>query len=310
MKKPLKILFATDYSDPAINAGRYALQMAKATSSIVSFIHVYEAPISVMNTEPIEYADTMDKFIKAENEILEMHRQKLVESVFPGMQTGQFECIVREGNAGIEIRKEAQEMEADLIIMGTHGVSGIQRVLFGTHTWDVIKNAEIPVLAIPIEAEWKGIHHITFASGEREGEIPAINYLVQMASEFNAEITVLHLSNYSVSEKFEAEMFARFRDEVKEKVSYNLLNLRLEFSNDIIQGINDFCMRYSSDWLVMSPEKRTLFEKVFLPTLNISKNLSFQSKVCLLSIPDYFNPEYSSFWRIFELEEKYLDHEY
>lgn len=219
------------------------------------------------------------------------------------------ECVVREGSAGNEIRREAKESEMDFIIVGTHGVTGFRKVFFGTHAWNVIKKSSVPVFAIPQDALFTGFKNILFATEYREGEIPAINFLTQFADQFKAEVTVLHITNYVLSKQFEADMYGRFKKEVIEKVSYPKLKIQLNKSDNLIKGLEKICAEKKVDLLVMSPERPFLMERIFLPNDSITRKMTFHTNVPLLSIPDYYNQEYSSFWKMFEPDERYLNEE-
>ena len=216
---------------------------------------------------------------------------------------------MREGSAGVQIRKEAKELEADFIIMGTHGVTGFRKVFFGTHAWNVIKKSSVPVFAIPKDALFTGFKNILFATEYREGEIPAINFLTQFAGRFNAEVTVLHTTKYVLSKRLEAELYGRFKKEVVEKVAYPKLSIRLGKSENITQGLQKYCADKKIDLLVMSPERPFLMEKIFLLNDSITRKMSFYTHVPLLTIPDYYNPEYAPFWKMFESDERYLNEE-
>jgi nucleotide-binding universal stress UspA family protein len=309
MNKHFRILMATDYSEAAMNAELYAIQFAKSNKSVLFLLHVYDSTLKSVTTEPIDLAETTDKFQKSEQEILELHRDKLFQSL--NIKPDDLECVcnVREGSAAKQILEEAKESDADIIIVGTHGATGFRSIFFGTHTWDVIKKSGVPVLSIPKDGVYHGIKNIAFALMEREGEIPALNFLVQLAKPFDSEITAVHITSYALSKEFEADMFIKFRKQVTDKIHYEKLNLHLEYNEDIIQGLEDFCTRTKPDWLVMSPEKSSLFEKIFIPLQSLTKKMSFHTHVPLLSIPDYYDPEYSEFWKMFELDEKYLDQE-
>lgn len=57
--------------------------------------------------------------------------------------------VVRAGNPAEEILAEARRSGSDLVVMGSHGLSGIQKALFGSTTEQVLRKAQVPVLAIP-----------------------------------------------------------------------------------------------------------------------------------------------------------------
>src|SRR5262245_33347689 len=57
--------------------------------------------------------------------------------------------VVREGNPADEILRQVKRLRADLIVMGSHGLSGIRKALFGSTTEQVLRRAPVPVFAIP-----------------------------------------------------------------------------------------------------------------------------------------------------------------
>lgn len=298
MDTKYKILLATDYSEAVMNAERYAAQFAKATNSILSFLHVYEAPLPPPKIT-MSYQDMLDNAKAQKTVELEKHRDALFASL--GIKPGEInnECIVREGIAGKQIRNEAKESDVDFIIVGTHGVSGFREVFFGSHSWDVIKKSSVPVIAVPKDALFTGFKHIVFGTEYREGEIPVLVFLTQFAKHFVAEVTVLHSTNYVLSKHFEKDMFERFRNDIKEKISYPKLKIHLIKSENIIDGLNRFCEHSKADLLVMSPERPFLLEKIFTPNPSVTRKMSFHTSVPLMTIPDFYNPEYVDFWKQF-----------
>ena len=56
------------------------------------------------------------------------------------------------GDAAEEILKQVEECEADLIVMGTQGLEGTRRFVFGSTTEHVLRESTVPVLAVPIPA--------------------------------------------------------------------------------------------------------------------------------------------------------------
>lgn len=307
MTKSYKILLATDYSSDVMNAERYAVQFARSTNSDLRLMHAYEIPLNYTPEKPIEFSKSGEDFHDSESKRLEQHCNNLFKTL--GLKKEDLNCstIVKEGSAGKRIREEAENWEADFIIVGTHGASGFRKLFFGSHAWDVIKKASVPVLAVPVDAYYNGIKNIVFALEQRDGEILAINYLVHLAKEFDAEVTALHFTSFVLPKEFEIELFEKFKSEILDKISYHKLNVRLEYNHEIIKGLNDYCSRVNADWLVMSPEKPSIFEKIIMSDYSITKNMSFCTRTPLLAIPEYYNTDNLKFWEMFELDEKYLD---
>lgn len=302
MKNYFKILVATDYSEVAMNAERYAIKLAKDTNSVLTFMHVYQdSPTYPKDFALLEHAD----FSATDYEMmrLEQHVSELLQSMKVELGVDEYSCVINKGIAKNEILGEAGDIDPDFIIVGTHGESTLKKVFIGSHAWDVINKANVPVLAIPAEAIYSRVQSIVFATEYRKGEIPVIKFLAGMAAQFDAELTVLHVSNDVFSKDFEQAMFTRFMDEVKSKITYDKLNIRLVHDANLMDGLNGFCIRSKSNWLVMSPEKKLLFEKVFNPILSRTKQMSFYTHVPLFTVPDYYSPKSKVFWK--SAEEKY-----
>ncbi len=287
-----KFLLATDYSNEVMNAERYAVQIAKETNSTLALLHVYPIPIT-FPSEVIEYAKSIEELRQSEMKRLEQHRDELFRALNINPEKLPCECIVREGSAGGQICKEAEESHADFIIVGTHGASGFREAFLGSHSWDVIRKASVPVFAIPKDALFTGIQNIVFGTAYREDDLSALEFLTHFAKEFNAELTILHVTNYMLSKKFEKEMFEKFRSDVKEQFPYSKLEVRLLVNDAIAEGLNLYCSDNKTDLLAMSVPKTSLFEKIFLPALSMTRKMVFHTHIPLLAIPDSYHVEHS-----------------
>jgi nucleotide-binding universal stress UspA family protein len=302
MKNYFKMLVATDYSEAAINAEHYAIKLAKDTNSILTFLHVFKESNS-FRKEFTELENVEYKSIDHEILGLEQHVANLL--LLMGIKAGELEykCVVRKGDAKEEIKNESNDSDIEFIVVGTHGETNLKQTFLGSHTWNTINKVSMPVLAIPAEATYAPVQSIVFATEYRKGELPVIKFLTKLAEQFDAELTVLHVTNDVFSREFEQEMFIRFMNEVKSQVSYDKLEVRLIHDANLIEGLNNFCIRTKSNWLVMAPEKSLLFEKVFNPITSRTKQMSFHTHVPLFTIPDYYNLKTEEFWE--KREEKH-----
>jgi nucleotide-binding universal stress UspA family protein len=289
MRNFLKILVAADYSESGINAERYAIQLAKATHSTITFFHVLEVPFF-----PTKIYTDIEKLSelpgRVEMKELNEHIEELLQSMNLSLDDIDYRCKVGMGNLPEELYTEAERYHADLIVMGTHESAAMETLLMGSHTWDVIKGANIPVLVIPEELSYKNIKHLVFATEYREGELPAIKFLANLARQFDAELTILHIYNDIFSPEFEKDIFERFKTEVKDMVSYGRLSIHLIHNNNLVEGLNSFCISAKANWLVMSHE-RTLFFINFLNPVSVTKKMSLHTHVPLFAIPDNYTPK-------------------
>lgn len=290
MDNQLSILIGTDYSDSAINAQRYAIRLAENAKSRLIFMHVYQIPFG-SPSEPLEFVKSAEELYQSELSRLTQHCGEIFSELNINPDHFQCEYQVREGgNVSKRIASEAEELHADLIVVGTHGSSGFRKLFFGSHAWGVIKKSNIPVFAIPLEAVFTGIKNIVFGTEYRAGEMAVLNFLVHFAGMFNAELTVLHITNYLLTKKFEKEMFEKLRKEVEGTIMYPKLKVRLMVNKNVSEGVKRFCVEHNTDLLVMSPEKPFLFENFFITNMSMTRKAIFQTRIPLLAIPDFYNP--------------------
>lgn len=139
-----KILVPVDFSDYSKNALNYAVDFAKSFNAQLILIYVVEPviypPDFSMGQIAIPSVDLeMDKRAKEE---LENLSKKLIPDELKA------KCLVKTGKPFLEIIDTASEIEADLIIIATHGHSGVEHILFGSTAEKVVRKAPCPVLTL------------------------------------------------------------------------------------------------------------------------------------------------------------------
>ncbi len=140
---PLKtILHPTDFSKPSEYALRFACALARDYQARLVLLHVVEPPV---------YYGELGMSVPLPSDFLESLQQRLSQLV-PADCGIRVESILVEGNASQRILRIAQEQHCDLIILGTHGRTGLSRVLLGSVAEDVIRHSPIPVLTLKTPA--------------------------------------------------------------------------------------------------------------------------------------------------------------
>ena len=138
-----KILCAVDLSEHSKVVAQYATTLAKATGAEV--VVVYTAPSLSQYVGFHVPPNTIENFVGEIVTGAEKSMETFVNENFPGINAkGQ----VLIGYAAEEIINRAEDEQANMIIMGTHGRKGIDRILFGSVAEKVVKNAKQPVLTI------------------------------------------------------------------------------------------------------------------------------------------------------------------
>lgn len=142
------ILFPTDFSSYAEHATRYAQALAKRSGGTIHCAHVVD-PRGPHNGS-IESAYALRGNLDMTLDAIREHAAARLDHVarriaLPGIQT---ETHLRDGNAPVEIVKLAEAIEADLIVLPTHGRAGLDKLAFGSTYDKVIRLSSVPVLAI------------------------------------------------------------------------------------------------------------------------------------------------------------------
>ena len=147
MFQPRKILVPTDFSEDSDLAFRMALSIAVKYQARIFLLHV------ISNTVQQSLADyCLDQSIVARvlSESIVFSNEKLQEVIDKNQQSGNIKVIpdVRKGQPYEEILKEASERKVDLIVIASHGKTGLQKYFIGSVTEKVMKEAKCPVLLI------------------------------------------------------------------------------------------------------------------------------------------------------------------
>ncbi len=138
-----KIVCALDLSELSPRVAEYAVSLARVFSAEV--VVVYVAPslnqYAAMEVQPEALANLVGMISVSAEKTME----KVVAEHFAGVKT---ETKISSGSPAEEIIRAAESAGADLIVMGTHGRTGVGLIIFGSVAEKVVKNSRIPVLTI------------------------------------------------------------------------------------------------------------------------------------------------------------------
>src|SRR5229473_4269720 len=138
---PIKtILHPTDFSAPSEYAFRVACALARDYGAKLVVMHVDMPPVTIgeviSSMEPEEYKQKLwDEF-------------RRLEASEPGIRDLRVETKLVEGNPAREILRAAREIKPELIVMGTHGRTGLSRLLMGSVAEEVVRKSPFPVLTV------------------------------------------------------------------------------------------------------------------------------------------------------------------
>jgi len=212
MLKITRILCPTDFSDFSERAYDYGLSLARHYNAELFLLHVVR-PVIVGYPE---YAipDSVSDFY---GELREQAEEQLREFVKVRAEGGVLARVaVEEGVVTESILDFARENSVDMIVMGTHGRRGVQRLTLGSVTERVLRKAGCPVLAVRRPAhdfvatgnkvEPVHLRKILLCSDFSECTERALQYALSLAAEYSSELSLLHvLEHMPPPEKLDAE---------------------------------------------------------------------------------------------------------
>jgi len=138
------ILVPIDFSDYSIKALNYAIDFAQSFNAKIVLIFVIEPMIYPTDFTFGEIVPPSFEPKLEENTVNEL--KKIAEDKISGKI--KYEITIRTGRPFLEIISAARELDVDLIIIATHGTTGVEHLLFGSTAEKVVKKAPCPVLTL------------------------------------------------------------------------------------------------------------------------------------------------------------------
>jgi len=141
-----RILLPTDFSGCANYAFPYAAAIARATQARIVCLHVVEPVVPAVGysglADPMPIADMSEQLEdSAERELPRLTDCEELKGL-------EVEEVIVHGDAAAEIVRVAGEQEADLIVISSHGRTGLGRMIFGSTAEAVVRHASCPVLVV------------------------------------------------------------------------------------------------------------------------------------------------------------------
>jgi len=193
------ILFATDFTENSRQAFRVACSLAVENRTRLIVLHVVEP--NWVAQEPVYFGQANVQFIAEKDERHhEALKRKLCEVYTPNHPLD-MEYQTREGDAKAEILRMASEVGSDLIVMGTHGRTGMSWLLAGSVAIAVLRGAHCPVMAIrspEVPRESEDIRVILHPTDFSESSEAAVHVAHMLARDLGARLVILHVASLEV----------------------------------------------------------------------------------------------------------------
>jgi nucleotide-binding universal stress UspA family protein len=206
------ILIPTDFSVLSESAMKVGIAIAKRQNAEVTSLHVVDLlpnllPTQVLLSDPLEVLSRMEEKLKELSE--KIQKDTGVKAIVKALK----------GTPSDSICKFAYEENISLIVMGTHGVSGLREFFIGSEAYRVIKNSACPVLTIPGNWQKTDFEKVLFPVRLIPGTLDTYFYARPIIEKNNSEFFLLGL-------------YDQEKDMIEEEISMSINKVKQQLNND------------------------------------------------------------------------------
>ncbi len=253
------ILLPTDFSKNSINAINYAVELFKDEPCEFYVINIQKASsfvsddLMTMTSSATIYHTLIDIAKKSIKNIISELKETYTNNLH------KFYSMVDYDNFVDGVNQACESRHIDLIIMGTKGASGAEKVLFGSNTARVMQRCATPVLAIPDGCKFSKLDRIAFTSNYSiKYHKEDLQALLNVSKLHKSSIDILHVSKEKLTETQETNK--TFLDAYFKGLSHDFVNLE---ASDIFHAIQDYIQNNNIKILAMTSRHHSFLERLF-----------------------------------------------
>jgi nucleotide-binding universal stress UspA family protein len=275
------LLCATDFTPCSENAVEFADELAQLLLADILLFHSIYAPAPSGlalhgNHEP-------EGFAQEEQEIRESKLKAIIQYLRYRKTANpiNYNTLVSSGLTKDNIPAKAKEKEADLIVLGSEGVTRLKDLFVGSVAGGVILNTPCPVLIIPQQAKFRPLRKIVFATDLRQPFPAHCGLIVRIANLFHAEILFLHILTEESAEAHEIAQEEMIK--ICGSISYKNCSYYTETNPYVEEGISQFARRHKADMIVIGYDSHSFGEHLFPE--DYEQEMAYHAFLPLLIIP-------------------------
>ena len=267
-----KIVVPTDFSPIAANAFDYAIELAARFESALCLYHVYR--FRKKADYDWDYPADEQPFIKSIEERMEFSKKKFIGKI---KEYGiSLQTVVERSDVFILFKHTVIEQNFNLVVMGSKGASGLEKVIFGSVAATALDLSKVPVLVVPPKSTFVPIKHIVLALDRKEISAELLIPLQQLAAAFEAKVTVLTI-------KSDTEQEAAPRSDIALQ-GVDIAYREIPLNGSINVSIQAYLDTNSCDLLCMVKREKGFFDSIFKKS--ITKAQVYDPRTPFLVIPE------------------------
>ncbi len=268
----VRLFVPVNFSKTSLNAVNYAIKLGQKIPSTITLLSC-SSPIKEA-TDTSSEAEIQKKLddLRAEINSKLTSEQKQHINLITRLESGYPEDILVD----ISIKEEP-----DAIVMGTRSKGETIKELLGSVTSDVIKNAKVPVLAVPAEStvDVDRISNVLFVTDFSDSDYRSLHKLIRLITPFKTHIFAVHFKA-GLPDVWDKKRLEAMRYYCKQ--TYRNYSIEFEFisGDDFINSIDEFTNEKAIDLIAMTRHKRNMISKILHPS--ITRKILFHTDIPLL----------------------------
>lgn len=245
-----KILVPCDFSNTAIQAFRFACEIATLSKGEVFLLNVIELP-SMHNSLLVPIQAYENEFLK---EVKSKAHKNFVKMQEKWGKKVNVHLSVEHGSVTEAVEKFVSKKRVDLVVMGTHGSSGLKEYTVGSNTEKIVRYTKVPVIAIKKTVGVSSLKNIVFPTNLKSVNKDSISSVKALQSFLKARLHIVYInvpSNF-VSDHYTEKRLLDFARQNAFK------NCSIHIYNDIDEesGIINFSTKFKNKIIAMSTHGR------------------------------------------------------
>lgn len=263
-----RIAVPVDFSAASENACQYAAALAEKLGAELDLLHVLSiggGSTTLMNWKKLE--DEMVRSAEASAKQLMASIKSPVKVHYHQASGHPVETVIQQ---------YVKSHKAEMIVIGTHGATGVKKALMGSNAASVINTSSVPVVAVPDGCKFKGIKHIVYATSmiHLDEEIKIVS---NFARNFDASISVVHVAEKGSGKRDHRNLAAI----LNRMADYDKVHFTVTEADNIAEGVKEASAQHHADLIAMFTHELSMYEKIF--GKGVTRNVAFGTERPLLS---------------------------
>ncbi|TBN02998.1 universal stress protein [Hyunsoonleella flava] len=277
------VLLPTDFSKNSLNAINYAVKLLKDKPCEFYFLNVQKAS-SFLSDDMMTVSSSATVY-KTLVEAAKTSIENIISELklkYPNKHH-KFFSIVDYDNFIDAIHQSVEKHDIDLIVMGTKGATGFQKVLFGSNTVRVINRCTTPILAIPSGCEYHELNKIAFTANHIELYTEAaLTTLGNILENYNAQLTILHLAGPNTIAHKKMDNMTFFDTNFPE-AQHDYIDV---VDRDIVSTISNYMKNQDFNMLAMVKKPHSFLERLLHTYTEEKIGYAFDMPFLVLTNPE------------------------